>query len=258
MFPIKSSDAYIKENGERSTIGTELDNGGGGGGGSDLPEYGISDAGKVLTVGEDGELEWDTKGGGGGVYSGVNAPASSLGEDGDFYLKYTTNLVPTITSPSSSIIAGQNSNTAYKVFDGDDTTYWSTADRDYTDMYIGYDFGSGETRLCDGVKIMPRQWNNVVQLHTFKVQGSNDLENWVDIYTGEIINDPANAGIWNVFTFENSVAYRALRILATDINTSQTFTIYGLQFMGDGAKICEAVYIKVNGSWVNAIGYELP
>lgn len=85
MFPIKSSDAYIKENGKRSTIGAELGTGGGGGGGSDLPEYSISDAGKVLTVGDDGELEWHETGGAGGVYVGTTPPDATLGSNGEYY-----------------------------------------------------------------------------------------------------------------------------------------------------------------------------
>lgn len=66
MFPLKANDPYIKATGERSTLGSVV-----GGGGSDtpeLPDYGIADAGKVLTVGEDGSLEWDESGAGGGEY----------------------------------------------------------------------------------------------------------------------------------------------------------------------------------------------
>lgn len=64
MFPLKANDPYIKETGERSTLGNVV-----GGGGSDtpeLPDYSIADAGKVLKVGDDGSLEWDTSGAGGG------------------------------------------------------------------------------------------------------------------------------------------------------------------------------------------------
>lgn len=67
MFPLKANDPYIKATGERSTLGSVV-----GGGGSDtpeLPDYGIADAGKVLTVGEDGSLEWDESGAGGGEYA---------------------------------------------------------------------------------------------------------------------------------------------------------------------------------------------
>lgn len=62
MFPLNSNTPYIKDTGERARLGQIV-------GGSDtpeLPDYGIADAGKVLTVGDDGSLEWDTKGAGGG------------------------------------------------------------------------------------------------------------------------------------------------------------------------------------------------
>ena len=59
MFPINANDPYIKKTGERSTVAAALE-GGGGGGGSELPEYSEADAGKVLTVDSNGDLEFDT------------------------------------------------------------------------------------------------------------------------------------------------------------------------------------------------------
>ena len=51
-----------------------------GGGGSDLPEYGASDAGKVLSVNEDGDgVEWkEAGGGGGGVFVVVDDGSGTL------------------------------------------------------------------------------------------------------------------------------------------------------------------------------------
>ena len=90
MFPLNSNQAYIKETGERSTLGAAL----GEGGSSALPEYDSGDAGKVLTVNDEGELEWNEPEEG-GLY-GIDVPSSSLGEDGDIYYKcsvsrFTTN-----------------------------------------------------------------------------------------------------------------------------------------------------------------------
>lgn len=53
------------------------------GGGSDLPEYTAADKGKVLTIGEEGELEWSFNQGGGGDFSTasvtiVNATTKNL------------------------------------------------------------------------------------------------------------------------------------------------------------------------------------
>lgn len=63
MFPLNSNTPYIKDTGERARLGQIV---GGGADTPELPDYSISDAGKVLTVGEDGSLEWDEKGAGGG------------------------------------------------------------------------------------------------------------------------------------------------------------------------------------------------
>lgn len=62
MFPINYNDPYTKNDGSVVPVGEII----GGGGGSDLPVHTIDDAGKVLTVGEDGELEWNESGAGGG------------------------------------------------------------------------------------------------------------------------------------------------------------------------------------------------
>lgn len=63
MFPTNWNDPYRKKDG---TLVNMEELGDGGGGGSELPDYSQADAGKVLTVGEDGELEWNESGAGGG------------------------------------------------------------------------------------------------------------------------------------------------------------------------------------------------
>lgn len=79
MFPINWNDVFRKKDG---TLGKMEDLGGGS---SDIPSHTSADAGKVLTVGEDGELEWDDAGGAGGVYVGTTPPDSSLGSNGEYY-----------------------------------------------------------------------------------------------------------------------------------------------------------------------------
>lgn len=54
MFPINWNDVFRKKDG---TLGT-MEDLGGGGGGSELPAYSSADAGKVLGVNEEGNLEW--------------------------------------------------------------------------------------------------------------------------------------------------------------------------------------------------------
>lgn len=63
MFPIPWNKAFRKKDGTVVNIADAMS---GGGGGSDLPPHSSSDAGKVLTVGDDGSLEWDEAGAGGG------------------------------------------------------------------------------------------------------------------------------------------------------------------------------------------------
>lgn len=62
MFPLPWNKAFRKKDGSLTTLDAAISSGGGG---SDLPDYDSSDAGKVLTVGDDGSLEWDENGGAG-------------------------------------------------------------------------------------------------------------------------------------------------------------------------------------------------
>ena len=63
MFPIPWNRAFRKKDGTLVNISDAMS---GGGGESELPDYSVADAGKVLKVGDDGSLEWDTSGSGGG------------------------------------------------------------------------------------------------------------------------------------------------------------------------------------------------
>ena len=74
MFPLNSKEAYINDNGTRTTLGAAIGSGGGGGGTSELPEYGIADAGKVLTVNNSGSLEWGTVSGSSRYIASLNQP----------------------------------------------------------------------------------------------------------------------------------------------------------------------------------------
>ena len=64
MFPIPWNKEYRKKDGTLVNIDDAMS--GGGGGGSDIPPHSSADAGKVLTVSDDGTLEWDEAGSGGG------------------------------------------------------------------------------------------------------------------------------------------------------------------------------------------------
>lgn len=101
MFPINWNDVFRKKDG---TLGTMEDLGGGGS--SDIPSHTSADAGKVLTVGEDGELEWHEAGGAGGVYVGTTPPDSSLGSNGEYYY-LRDNHKPWTTSDKTSFSSNQ-------------------------------------------------------------------------------------------------------------------------------------------------------
>lgn len=58
MFPLPWNKEYRKKDGSLSTLEEVMQESGG----SDIPDYTIEDAGKVLTVGDDGELVWDDAG----------------------------------------------------------------------------------------------------------------------------------------------------------------------------------------------------
>ena len=196
------------------------------------------------------------QGGGGGsknILSGTSIPTAQDGSDGDIYLLILANLVP--DGATTNLIAGQNASNAYYAFDGNDSTFWTTSDGNYNNMYVGYDFSS--PTIVKAVGICPRQLSGNVQIGEFKIQASNDLENWIDVSSGVFPNDASKyAGVWTRFNFENSTAYRAWRILALTLNGSVTFTIFGLQFYGEGSTIDNA-YLKVDGSWVSLIGQSI-
>ena len=62
MFPISWDKMFRTKAGSLVTMDEAMS----GGGGSSIPPHSESDAGKVLTVGDDGTLEWDESGAGGG------------------------------------------------------------------------------------------------------------------------------------------------------------------------------------------------
>lgn len=98
MFPLNSNMSYIKDNGERDKLGNVI----GSGGGSELPSHSVSDAGKVLTVGEDGSLEWDIKGAGGGFYVDKLRPVFiPISGETTYKLGCTTFPIDSTSNPSS-------------------------------------------------------------------------------------------------------------------------------------------------------------
>lgn len=111
MFPIPWNKTYRKKDGSLVNIDDAIS---GGGSGSDIPEHSASDAGKVLTVADDGTLEWHTGGAGGGLYRGTTPPAASLGSDGDVYIQsYTPGIIS--NSGEGYVKTGVKPNAGYTI-----------------------------------------------------------------------------------------------------------------------------------------------
>lgn len=65
MFPLRWNFPFRKKDGTMVNLEDAM----GGGGSSELPEYSAEDAGKVLTVTEEGELAWGIVSGGSSHYT---------------------------------------------------------------------------------------------------------------------------------------------------------------------------------------------
>lgn len=139
MFPLTSNEAYIKPTGERSTLGAELggnsytlptasaDTKGGVKIGSGLkmtgevlsadqvPAHTIAEAGKVLTVADDGSLEWDTKGEGGGDWF-LNCDFTKEGNRTAGNVTFSTNGATFQTANNSLITLLESHNGYYTDF----------------------------------------------------------------------------------------------------------------------------------------------
>lgn len=211
-------------------------------------------------------------GGGGssvdGVYVGEDDPDEDLGEDGDFYLKIKKvkekiALIPAVSDDTNVICSEEwtPGGESWHLFDNSLSTYWSTREGYNTNEYCGYDFGENGAVIATSAGICPRRWGSSNQIQDFKIQASNDNETWVDLYSGSIPNNAANAGVMNYFEFENSTAYRYYRLFVVNANLSQTITVFEFQLYTQGSEYTdveiEEEFKKVNGSWGREIeGYK--
>lgn len=121
--------------------------------------------------------------------------------------------------------------TAYKLFDDDLSTFWSTTEGANTNQYCGIHLETPEIAVRVGIN--PRQWNNVVQIHDFKIQGSNDGNTWEDLLVESVPNNASIAGTWVYYDFSNTTAYSYYRLYVINANTSRTITIFEMQLFKD-------------------------
>ena len=141
-------------------------------------------------------------------------------------------IIPTQNDNTNVIVSNQWSpDLGYKLFDNNLSSFWTTDLGLTTNQYCGIHLNSGVTAVRVG--IVPRQWNNVIQIHDFKIQGSNDGNTWNDLLTDSIPNDASLAGTWIYFDFENSTPYEYYRLFVINANTSQTITVFEMQLFYD-------------------------
>ncbi len=140
----------------------------------------------------------------------TNVTATSVG---DLELEYTPGETTygTDFTGNGTYSADSELNTTYpasNVFDNNTDTLWLSADTNYP-HWVKVDLGSGVTKTARKLRINKQ---NINQLRTFKLQGSNNNTDWTDIYT----NEASQTTGWFEYTFDNPTAYRYYRIYGTD------------------------------------------
>lgn len=145
--------------------------------------------------------------------------------------------IPLISQQSDNtnvIVSNQWSpDLGYKLFDNNLNSFWTTNLYNNTNQYCGIKLDN--PAIAKRVGIVPRQWNNVMQIHDFKLQASNDGITWIDVLTDTIPNDYTLAGTWIYFDFDNNTAYDYYRLFVINANTSQTITVFEMQLYAEDA-----------------------
>lgn len=136
-------------------------------------------------------------------------------------------------------IAGQNQSSAINAlnYSGilNNSYKWTTADRNYNDLWVGADFG--DPIVLNAFVVAPRTFSNNRQIYTIIFEASNDLSNWYTIGTAPSVGNEIPENKWYACFFNQTTQYRYYRIRTeTDaitgrINGSATFTLQGLGFL---------------------------
>lgn len=143
---------------------------------------------------------------------------------------------PVVTAPSAGI-AGQNSGNAMSALNKsgtpDGSYTWTTADRNYNNLWIGADFGT--PIILNFVTLAPRTWGASRQIYTVILEASNDFEEWFSLGQAYRKGNELPLNKWYSLYVDNQQPYRYYRLRTTTdssgtINGSVTFTLYGLGF----------------------------
>lgn len=150
-------------------------------------------------------------------------------------------LVPTMTSdtePSGTVSSNSTAGSMqepYRAFDGDTTTYWTTANNVGNGSWLRYQFP--EAKCIKAITINTRFVSSLQMLRSYKIQGSNDATTWVDLLEDSLDNKDYGKILR---TFDNSNSYLYYQLLATSDSyfISSTFphgniSLMELQFYED-------------------------
>ena len=174
------------------------------------------------------------------LISGTGSASSGSGWKLQFYGRELKPLVPTMTSNTTpkGTVKGvySNSANAYKVFDGDNTTYASderTSGGDHVGQ-IYYEFD--EPTVCKGFAVLPYVGaNNNQYLYDYIIKASDDGDTWEDINNGRM---PYKATTLQKIVFNNSAPHKYWSIYGVNqyngsaIVTNGGMIVNTLQFYG--------------------------
>ena len=138
-------------------------------------------------------------------------------------------LVPIMTgynTPSGEVIESTHDqqNYGWKAFDGNENTVWSTSNP--TNDYVGYHFTSPKhiTKFTFSATVASGKGSHV---KGYKIQGSNDGNNWSDIYVGTCAYD----GYQSILTHDTST-YSYVRLFVQDNYPQWGISVKEVQFYG--------------------------
>lgn len=138
--------------------------------------------------------------------------------------------VDVLVSGTESADTEDGAHTDDKAIDGDTGTYWASTDSAFPHHWR-YDLGVGITKTVRKLRLKVR-YSSGAFLKDFKLQGSNNASDWVDILDTDFPDDSTEA--WHDFHFANATAYRYYQIIAATANWvtgDDSIQIYEIEMM---------------------------
>ena len=140
----------------------------------------------------------------------------------------TANDAPTpyVASASSEYGSGY---AAWKVFDNDVATRWSTLTGQAADCWVKLFLGNPPIYVATSFSV--KFYGGYEVINAFKFQGSNNDSDWTDLCSGNFTRDDS----LQTFNFSNATIYKYLRLLAVSVYGATcsiyTITISGVQII---------------------------